>query len=303
MLHPQPATSAAFEKALAGVAAAVDRVLDGVLPKAGDGVPARLAEAMRYAALGGGKRLRPYLLVESARLLGVDDERPLHAAAALECIHSYSLVHDDLPAMDDDDLRRGRPTVHRAYDEATGILVGDGLQTLAFEIMASDATEPDPAVRLRLVKGLAAAAGAAGMVGGQALDIEGEHRQLDEAAIVTLQEMKTGALFRFAAGAGAILGRASPAEADALSRFGRAFGAAFQLADDLLDHGGNIAVLGKAFAKDADRGKPTLVVLLGEDAARDRLAALTAEAEAALAVFGEAAASLAAAIRFVAGRG
>lgn len=292
----------AFEEALAATAAEVDAVLTRLLKAGAEAVPARFAEAMRYAVLGGGKRLRPFILIETARLFGVRDERPLYAAAALECVHSYSLVHDDLPAMDDDDLRRGRPTVHRAFDEATAILVGDALLTLAFEILTGEATDPDPAVRLSLVAGMARAAGAAGMVGGQTLDMEGEHRQLNEDAVRRLQAMKTGALFAFAVEAGAILGRAPLQHAEALAAFGRAFGAGFQLADDLLDHSANLDVLGKAAAKDKARGKQTLVAVLGEAGARARLAALAGEAEHALAGFGTAAALLAAAVRFVAER-
>lgn len=294
----------AFQRLLAEAASAVEATIDTLLsPQSAPHIPERLRDAMRYATLGGGKRLRPFLLVEAARLFGAGGEGVLRAAAALECVHCYSLVHDDLPAMDDDDLRRGRPTVHRVYDEATAILAGDALLTFAFELMADPATDADPSIRAALVTGLARAAGAAGMVGGQALDMAGEGKAMTEAEIVTLQAMKTGALFRHAVDGGAILGRANEAEASALHSYGAALGAAFQLADDLLDHTGNTVTLGKVAARDAERNKPTLVALLGEDAARSRLAARIAEAEAALAPFGARAEQLVALARFVGGRG
>ncbi len=259
---------------------------------------------MLYAALGGGKRLRPFLMLESARLCGIADEEALNAAAALECVHCYSLVHDDLPAMDDDDMRRGSPTVHRAFDEATAILAGDALLTLAFEIMASPATHAQAAVRAELTLELAKAAGRAGMAGGQMLDLQAEEAEapLTEAEIRQLQGMKTGALITFACEAGAILACAGEAERSALRRYGRLLGAAFQLVDDLLDVEGDAAALGKAVAKDARAGKATLVSLTGIAAARARLSHIETEAVAALAPFGARAGVLAAAAHFVATR-
>jgi len=261
-----------------------------------------LAEAMRYAVLGGGKRLRPFLLMQSARLFGVGEEASLDAACALECIHCYSLVHDDLPAMDDDDMRRGRPTVHKAYDEATAILVGDGLLTIAFEIMSAPSTNPDPAIRSELVLHLARASGWHGMVLGQALDLTIGQAGFGKEDVAMMQALKTGALFRFACEAGAILGRANASERAALIAYAAAFGQAFQLADDLLDAEGDAATLGKAVAKDAGQGKATLIALLGTGAAKARLAGLVAEAQQALAPFGERAAILIDAARFVAER-
>jgi farnesyl diphosphate synthase len=261
-----------------------------------------LAEAMRYAVLGGGKRLRPFLLIQSARLFDVDEYASLDAACALECIHCYSLVHDDLPAMDDDDMRRGRPTVHKAYDEATAILVGDGLLTLAFEILSNPSAGTDPAVRSELVLHLARAGGWQGMVLGQALDLTVGQTGFNKEDVAMMQALKTGALFRFACEGGAIIGRASAPERAALIAYAAAFGQAFQLADDLLDAEGDAATLGKAVAKDASQGKATLIALLGSEAAKARLAALVAEAEQALAPFGGKAAMLIDAARFVAER-
>jgi farnesyl diphosphate synthase len=262
----------------------------------------RLAEAMRYAALGGGKRLRPFLLISSAKLFGVSEEVALPAACALECIHCYSLVHDDLPAMDDDALRRGRPTLHIAFEEATAILAGDALLTLAFEIISDPRHGAEPAVRAELVLLLARAAGWQGMVLGQALDLAAEQQSFSREKTAAMQALKTGALFRFACEAGAVLGRAGASERTALSAYAKAFGQAFQLADDLLDAEGDAKALGKAVAKDAGRGKATLVALLGIDAAKQRLRALVAEAEAALAPFDERAAMLKELARFVATR-
>jgi farnesyl diphosphate synthase len=261
-----------------------------------------LAAAMRYAVLGGGKRLRPFLLIQSARLFEVSEEDSIDAACALECIHCYSLVHDDLPAMDDDDLRRGRPTVHKAYDEATAILVGDGLLTIAFEIVSNSSASADSAVRSELVLHLARASGWQGMVLGQALDLTLGQTGFSREDIAMMQALKTGALFRFACEAGAILGRASASERGALISYAGAFGQAFQLADDLLDAEGDAAMLGKAVAKDASQGKATLIALLGTEAAKARLAGLVAEAEQALAPFGGKAEMLIDAARFVAER-
>jgi farnesyl diphosphate synthase len=266
-----------------------------------EGAPARLVAAMRHAALGGGKRLRPFLVLECAWLFGVGREAALPAAAALECVHCYSLVHDDLPAMDDDDLRRGRPTVHRAFDEWTAILAGDALLTLAFTVLAREATHGDPAVRGELIAGLAQAAGAAGMVGGQCLDLEADKLGLPArpgiAHVERLQAMKTGALIRYACEAGAILGGAGSSERRALALYGERLGAAFQIADDLLDVEGEAAAMGKAARKDA--GKATFVSVLGLPEAKARLAALESEALDALAPFGPGAEALREAAGFV----
>jgi farnesyl diphosphate synthase len=268
--------------------------------------PARLLEAMRYVTLGGGKRLRPFLVIESARLFGLTGKSALRTACALEMIHCYSLAHDDLPAMDDDDLRRGRPTAHKAFDEATAILAGDGLLTYAFDVIADPATHPDAQIRASLVLALARAAGLGGMVGGQALDLAAETagQPLSQDEILTLQAMKTGALLRFAVDAGAILGQASPAVAQALSRYGAALGAAFQVADDILDAEGDTAALGKRAGKDAERGKATLISALGLEAARQRRDRLVEEAIGALAAtsLGATTGVLAEAARFVAAR-
>ena len=271
--------------------------------------PRRLLDAMRYASLNGGKRFRPFLVVASADLFRVPRERALMVGAALECVHCYSLVHDDLPAMDNDDLRRGRPTAHKAFDEASAILAGDGLLTFAFDVLARPETHPDPGVRLELVMALARGAGLGGMVGGQMLDLAAEGRfadgrplRLDEAEVKTLQAMKTGALLRFACVAGGILGQAKPAEREALERYGSAVGQAFQIADDLLDHEGDSATLGKAAGKDAAAGKATLVGILGVKRARERLAGLVTEAGAAVKPFGASADMLRAAASFVANR-
>jgi farnesyl diphosphate synthase len=271
--------------------------------------PARLLDAMRYASLGAGKRFRPFLVVESASLFNVPREQALLAGVALECVHCYSLVHDDLPAMDNDDLRRGQPTAHKAFDQATAILAGDGLLTFAFDILGRPETHPNPAVRIDLVLALARAAGLGGMVGGQMLDLAAEGRfdrgvpqQLGETEVATLQAMKTGALLKFACRAGAILGQASVTQREALDRYGTAVGKAFQIADDLLDVEGDPALVGKQTGKDAEAGKATIVGLLGPDGARARLRTLVAEAETALAPFGASADVLIAGARFVAER-
>ena len=289
-----------FAARLESDAAAIEAVLDAILAPRPDW-PDRLAAAMRYAVLGGGKRLRPFILIETARLLGSEGSGVLRAAAALECVHCYSLVHDDLPAMDDDDLRRGRPTVHRAFDEATAILVGDTLLTLAFEILADPATAADPGIRMALVTDLAHAAGAGGMAGGQALDLAGEGADLIEPEIIRLQAMKTGALFRHAAEAGAIIASALPGDRARLAAFGAKLGAAFQLADDLLDHSGDQVSLGKITRRDAARKKPTLVALLGEADARQLLAERIAAAAAELSPYGDRAGVLVEAAQFIGG--
>ena len=264
--------------------------------------PPRLVAAMRHAVLAGGKRFRPFLLIESAALFGVGPERSVHAAAALECVHCYSLVHDDLPAMDDDDLRRGAPTVHRAFDEATAVLAGDALLTLAFDILSRDEAHPEPTVRSGLVGILARAAGIGGMAGGQMLDLQAEQNTPDESLILQLQSMKTGALIAAACEMGAALGQAPAESRFALRAYGQALGLAFQIADDLLDVESSQAALGKATAKDSGRGKATFVSLLGVAQARDRLAAAVAECDRCLADLGPDTSMLAAAARFAAER-
>jgi farnesyl diphosphate synthase len=300
-----------FADRLAAVAADIEALLDrllGAAPGPGEiARPERLLAAMRHAMLGGGKRLRPFLLMETATLFGVARERALLAGAALECLHGYSLVHDDLPAMDDDDLRRGRPTVHKAFDEATAILAGDALLTLAFDVIARADVHPDAGVRIALVSELARAAGLGGMAGGQMLDLAAEGRfvgkqALREDEIARLQAMKTGALIRFACRAGAILGQADAGARVAIDRYGAAVGQAYQIADDLLDFEGDAAIIGKAAGKDAAAGKATLVAALGPAGARGRLSALIAEADAALAPFDAKADTLRAAARFIAER-
>jgi farnesyl diphosphate synthase len=303
---------AIFQDRLGAVAQETEALLDRLLapaPVEGERArPARLLEAMRYASLGGGKRLRPFLVVESAALFAVPRQHALMAGAALECVHCYSLAHDDLPAMDNDDLRRGRPTTHKAFDEATAILAGDGLLTFAFDILARPETHSDAGVRLELVLALARAAGLGGMVGGQMLDLAAEGRfdasppALGEQDVKTLQAMKTGALLRFGCLAGAILGQANASQRSALDRYGSALGEAFQIADDLLDLEGDPATVGKATGKDAAAHKATLVGVLGPDAARRRLDSLVAEAQSALAAFGSNGDVLKAAARFVATR-
>jgi farnesyl diphosphate synthase len=270
--------------------------------------PPRLLLAMRHAILGGGKRLRPFLLMETARIFGAADEGALRAAAALELLHGYSLIHDDLPAMDDDDIRRGKATVHKAFDEATAILAGDALLTLAFDILSDEDTDPDPRVRINLVRILARAAGLGGMVGGQMLDLAAEGRfdpsqgSLSEQDVAQLQAMKTGALLAAAVEMGATLGEAKAEQHLALTHYGRTLGAAFQIADDLLDLESTAEVLGKATGKDADKGKATLPSLWGIERARDHLTTLIDEAETSLRGFGEKAEVLKAAARFVAER-
>ena len=266
--------------------------------------PRRLVEAMRYSSLGGGKRLRPFLVVESSAVFDVPREAALLAGAALECIHCYSLIHDDLPAMDNSDLRRGRPTLHKAYDDATAILAGDALLTIAFDIITRDEIHREAAVRLALTRALARASGIGGMAGGQMLDLAGEGRFGDREPVdvARLQQMKTGALLRFGCIAGAILGQASQKEYQALDDFGRALGEAFQIADDLLDVEGDAAALGKQTGQDAALGKTTFVTQLGIDGAKQRVRDLLARADQALSIFGSKSDVLRAAARFVAER-
>ena len=300
-----PSTST-FTAQLSQAAKVVEAALEALLsdnPRNGEiARPARLMAAMRHAALGGGKRLRPFLAIETARLFGQEGEGPLRAGCAVELLHCYSLVHDDLPSMDDDDLRRGRPTVHKAYDEATAILAGDALQTLAFEVLADPLTDPDPAIRSSLVLGLARASGLGGMVGGQMLDLAAEGRygaaRLGDAEVRVLQMMKTGAILTFSVEAGAILGRADAAARARLVDYGRALGAAFQVADDILDREASAEALGKRTGKDQEKGKATLVDILGMDGAKRECGQLVEEAQAALDGFGPEARVLREAVRF-----
>jgi farnesyl diphosphate synthase len=286
---------------MATVAGEVEAALDRALPKVG-GPQARLHEAMRYAMLGGGKRIRPFLVAAGADLFEVPRARSLRAGAAVELIHGYSLVHDDLPAMDDALTRRGRPSCHRRYDEATAVLVGDALQSLAFELLADPATHPDAEVRCALVGGLAEAAGAAGMCGGQMIDLLAEGRSLELPGILELQRLKTGALIGFACEAGAILGGAAEAAREALRGYAADLGLAFQIQDDLLDVTGDAAVTGKDSGRDAAVGKATVVGLLGVAESRRRLEALRRSASAHLDRLGEDTGVLRAVFEFVISR-
>ena len=290
-----------LSKALADAAAEVETVLDGIL--SAEGAPETLIyDAMRYTTLGGGKRLRPFLVMESARLFDVPRMSALRTGAALELIHCYSLVHDDLPAMDDDDLRRGKPTVHKKFDEATAILAGDGLLTMAFEVLADPATHADAGIRAALVLAIAKAAGVRGMVGGQMIDLEAETKTLNLAEITELQQLKTGALIGFGCEAGAILGRASADARRALRAYADALGLAFQIADDLLDVEGSVEETGKAVGKDANAGKATFVSLLGIDGARKKANALVDQAVSHLSSFDTRADLLRLTARFVVDR-
>jgi farnesyl diphosphate synthase len=300
-----------FNQRLAACATETEALLDHLLEiEALPGEtarPQRLISAMRHAVLGGGKRLRPFLVIETAALFDAPHDGAVMAGCALELLHCYSLVHDDLPAMDNDDTRRGKPTVHKAFDEATAILAGDALLTLAFDVIARAEVHQDANVRVALVAALARAAGAGGMAGGQMYDLAAEgrfskKRALGESEIVTLQAMKTGALIRFGCRAGAILGQADSSTLINIERYGAAIGQAFQIADDLLDVEGDAKTLGKATAKDAAAGKATLVAVLGVEGARRKIDALIMEADAALAPFGTKADTLRTAARFVAER-
>ncbi|MFC5384932.1 polyprenyl synthetase family protein [Aquamicrobium segne] len=302
-----------FENLLDNQAQAIETLLRDILgdgPLPGEIIrPKQLMAAMRHGALNGGKRLRPFLVVESAALFGAKSRQreAMRVAAALECVHCYSLIHDDLPAMDDDDMRRGQPTVHKAFDEASAILAGDGLLTLAFDIIADDSDDRSPsamppAARLALIRGLARASGIGGMVGGQMLDLDAEHKKPDEAGIIRLQAMKTGALFRYACEAGAIVAGAADGDRERLAEFGSAIGLAFQLADDLLDLTADADQLGKATGKDVAAGKATLAALHGADWARRQLDGLVEQALDLLEPFGERAAVLKQAAHFVSWR-
>ena len=294
-----------FASRLSEVALTVSAFLDEKIGETtGDGFdwPATLRAAMRHGALNGGKRIRPFLVIETARMLGGDEKAAMYAAAALECIHCYSLIHDDLPAMDDDDMRRGQPTVHIAFDEATAILAGDALLTFAFELL-SDPANPAPAeTKLELVRKLAIASGAGGMVGGQVLDLAAETGNPDENEIMSMQAMKTGALLRHACEAGAIVARADDATICRMREFGTTIGLAFQLADDLLDATADAATVGKATGKDAGRNKGTYVSLNGVEKTRARCEQLVAEACTTIATYGNQARLLQQAAAYIAQR-
>ena len=283
-----PPGSISLARALADAAAEIEQALDMLLPMV-EGDEARLFDAMRYSALGGGKRMRGFLVLEGAKQFNVSRTAALRVAAAIEMIHAYSLVHDDLPAMDDDDLRRGKPSNHIAFDEATAILAGDALHCHAFTVLADEETHPDPAVRIELVRVISRAAGPRGMCGGQMLDMLAEQGgvPLEEAAIGRLQTLKTGKLIEVSAEAGAILGKAPLQQRHALLSYGRDLGAAFQIADDVLDATASADETGKATGKDAGAGKATLVGLLGLDRARMQAERLVAQARTHLDPFGE----------------
>ncbi|GAA4249873.1 polyprenyl synthetase family protein [Azospirillum formosense] len=273
-----------LKTAMADMAADVERAILHLLPTT-DLPESRVLEAMRYGCLNGGKRLRPFLVCQSAALFGVNPDCALRVAVAVEFVHSYSLVHDDLPAMDDGDLRRGQPTVHRKFDEATAILAGDGLLTYAFEVLADPATHEDPNVRCQLVAALAKAAGPHGMVGGQMLDLIAEHETFDLGTTTRLQRMKTGDMIAFSCEAGGILGKAPPPQRLALRAYAHDLGLAFQIVDDLLDVEGTEAETGKSVGRDAEAGKSTFVSILGRDRARSQAAMLAVQAKAHLEIF------------------
>ncbi len=289
--------------AMARVARSVDDMLDSILPPLGAGPEGRLFEAMRYGTINGGKRMRPFLVQATAALFDVPESVSLRVGIAVELIHGYSLIHDDLPCMDDDALRRGKPACHIAYGEAMAVLAGDALLPLAFEILTDPVTHPDAAVRVALVGGLARAAGARGMVGGQVLDLAAGDSTLDAGEIARLERLKTGALIAFSCDAGAILGRAEDAERKALAAYAHDLGLVYQMADDLLDYDGDESVVGKAVGKDAAQGKATFVAALGADKAREQARLLSAQAAAHLDMFGDRAGYLRDVARFVVERG
>jgi farnesyl diphosphate synthase len=293
--------SASVDEAAAATAKLTDSVLERLL-KSPPGFEARVYEAMAYSALAPGKRLRPLLVLASARLFGVSRTSALQVAAAIEMVHAYSLIHDDLPAMDNSDLRRGRPTCHKAFDDATAVLAGDGLLTMAFEVLSHPDTHGDPAVRCELISALAAAAGGAGMVGGQMIDLIAETRTLDIGAITRLQRMKTGALIAFSCEAGAILAKASLELHTALRGYAHDLGLAFQIADDLLDVEGSSAETGKPVGADAAAGKATFVSILGAERARAQAQLLVDQAVAHLDLFEQRAELLRQVARFVVNR-
>ena len=275
-----------LKPALNEIAADVDRAFDLLLPVPDDG-RARLYEAMRHAAIGGGKRLRPLLVMATSQLFNVSRDAALRVGTAIECIHVYSLIHDDLPCMDDDDMRRGKPTVHKAFDEATAVLAGDSLHALAFDILADEDTHPDPFVRAELIRELAVACGPAGMAGGQMMDLVADGADFDLHAVTRLQQLKTGALISFCLEAGAILGRIAPEGRHGLRGYARDVGLAFQIADDVLDAEGDAEVAGKALQKDAEAGNATFLSLLGIDRAKAQMHMLVDQAVAHLHGFGK----------------
>ena len=281
-----PPVEVGLARALSETAAAVEEVLDAELPRP-EGAQARLFEAMRYSILGGGKRLRAFLVRSGARLAGADDGGALLVAAALEMVHGYSLIHDDLPAMDDDDLRRGKPSCHVAFDEATAILAGDALLTLAFELLSDPRVHPDASVRCDLVRAMARAAGGEGMVGGQMIDLAAERGGAEYELTVTLERMKTGALIAFSCEAGAVLARRDGEYRRSLREFGQDVGLAFQVIDDVLDVVGDEAALGKTVGKDAAAGKATFIAALGLEGARREAVALVERAVTRLDGLGE----------------
>lgn len=297
MIKAPPFDSDALKQALAATSVALERTMEPLLAVP-EGPEARVVEAMRYAFFSGGKRLRPFLVLASAELFGVDRQQAMRVAGAVECVHCYSLVHDDLPAMDDDDMRRGKATVHKAFDEATAILAGDALMTLAFELLADAKTHADPNARLALISALARASGHHGMVGGQMIDLSANDHKLGEAEIYRLQQMKTGALISFAAEAGGIMGHASPKAQASLQGYARDLGLAFQIADDLLDVEGTPEEVGKATQKDADAGKATLVGIMGVERARNQAEILANQAIEHLSDFDDKAALLRAVAHF-----
>ena len=290
-------TSARLEEEAARVSAEVDRFFGELLVVPEDG-RSGLYKAMRHAAIGGGKRLRPLLTVAAARLFAIDEQRALRVGCAIEAIHVYSLIHDDLPCMDDDDLRRGKPTVHRAFGEAEAVLSGDSLHALAFEILAHASTHEDPWVRSDLVLELARAAGPAGMAGGQMMDLAAAGRELSLPEITRLQQLKTGALIEYAVEAACIMAKLMPEARTPYRGYARNIGLAFQIADDLIDHGGNEAAAGKRIGKDADAGKATFVSVIGADRAQQQAALLVDQAVEHLSGHGEEADLLRAIARF-----
>jgi farnesyl diphosphate synthase len=281
-----PTTGMRLDEAVRHVAAEVEAAIEDLLP-AVEGAEARLVDAMRYAVLGGGKRLRAFLLMESAALFRVDRRCAARAAAAVEMLHAYSLIHDDLPAMDDDDMRRGKPSTHKAFDEATAILAGDALQARAFEVLAEPDTHSNAEARVELVQALGHAVGARGMCGGQMIDMLGNNQAWTAEAIARMQALKTGRLIQFSAEAGAIMGRAALPQRHLLAAYGRDVGAAFQIADDVLDVTGTAEEIGKTAGKDLAQGKATLVSVWGVDRARAQAELLARQAAGHLEGFGE----------------
>ncbi len=284
--------------ALERIAREIDAAFDQMLPVPED-ARSQLIEAMRYAAMGGGKRVRPLLLTATAEMYGVDRDAAVRAGAAIEAIHVYSLIHDDLPCMDDDNLRHGKPTVHLAFDEATAVLAGDSLHAFAFEALADPATNSDPFVRIELVRTLGEASGAQGMAGGQMMDLVAENDQFDLPTVTRLQQLKTGALLTAAVEMGAILGHVPVEGRTHLRGYARDIGLAFQIADDLIDHEGDASVAGKAVGKDAEAGKATFLSLLGAERAREQARALVDQAIAHLASHGSEADLLRAVAKYI----